>query len=174
VAHACNPSYSEGREQEDRGSEPAWVSSSGDPILKKPTKIMGWWSSSRCRPHVQAPVPAKRKKETTLFKSHVVSQKSREQAYSIRYKSIAPLLCFVFIVNIPPNFTYRRGNIRPMPVIPALGRLGQEDLQFHTSLTCIGRPYLKNKQKKVFFLVFLESKTVKMEGTYLTECLLAS
>jgi hypothetical protein len=25
VAHACNPSYSEGRDQEDFGSKPAWA-----------------------------------------------------------------------------------------------------------------------------------------------------
>jgi hypothetical protein len=34
VAHACNPSYSEGRDQEDRGSKPAWANSSQDPISK--------------------------------------------------------------------------------------------------------------------------------------------
>jgi hypothetical protein len=28
VAHACNPSYSEGRDQEDRGSKPAQANSS--------------------------------------------------------------------------------------------------------------------------------------------------
>jgi hypothetical protein len=34
MAHACNPSYSGGRDQEDRGSKPAWVSSSLDLISK--------------------------------------------------------------------------------------------------------------------------------------------
>jgi hypothetical protein len=34
VAHACNPSYSEGGDQEDHGSNPAWANSSRDPILK--------------------------------------------------------------------------------------------------------------------------------------------
>jgi hypothetical protein len=28
VAHACNPSYSGGRDQEDRGSKPAWANCS--------------------------------------------------------------------------------------------------------------------------------------------------
>jgi hypothetical protein len=28
VAHACNSSYSGGRDQEDRGSKPAWANSS--------------------------------------------------------------------------------------------------------------------------------------------------
>jgi hypothetical protein len=36
VAHACNPSYSGGRDQEDCGSKPAWENSSKDPISKKP------------------------------------------------------------------------------------------------------------------------------------------
>jgi hypothetical protein len=35
VAHTCNPSYSGGRDQEDRGSKPAQFNSSRDPILKK-------------------------------------------------------------------------------------------------------------------------------------------
>jgi hypothetical protein len=35
VAHACNPSYSGGRDQEDRGSRPALANSSQDPILEK-------------------------------------------------------------------------------------------------------------------------------------------
>jgi hypothetical protein len=35
VAHTCNPSYSGGIHQEDRGLKPAWANSSRDPILKK-------------------------------------------------------------------------------------------------------------------------------------------
>jgi hypothetical protein len=35
VAHACNPSYSGGREQEDYGSKSVWANRSRDPILKK-------------------------------------------------------------------------------------------------------------------------------------------
>jgi hypothetical protein len=35
VAHACNPSYSGGRNQEDQSWTPALASSSQDPILKK-------------------------------------------------------------------------------------------------------------------------------------------
>jgi hypothetical protein len=37
VAHACNPSYSIDRDQEDYGSEPAQANSWRDPISKKPT-----------------------------------------------------------------------------------------------------------------------------------------
>jgi hypothetical protein len=36
VAHACNPSYSGGRVQEDRGSKPAVASSLRESILKIP------------------------------------------------------------------------------------------------------------------------------------------
>jgi hypothetical protein len=40
MAHACNPSCSVGRDQEDHGSKSAQVNSSRDPILKIPfTKI---------------------------------------------------------------------------------------------------------------------------------------
>jgi hypothetical protein len=40
VAHACNPSYSGGRDQEDHISKPAQANSSQEPISKNPfTKI---------------------------------------------------------------------------------------------------------------------------------------
>jgi hypothetical protein len=48
VAHACNPSYSEGKDQEDRSSKPAWVNTSSAPILKKTITKKGWWSGSTC------------------------------------------------------------------------------------------------------------------------------
>jgi hypothetical protein len=35
VAHACNPSFSVGRDQEDCGSKIAWANSLQDPISKK-------------------------------------------------------------------------------------------------------------------------------------------
>jgi hypothetical protein len=38
VAHACNPSYSEGRDQEDQGPKPIQANSSRDPILKIPNQ----------------------------------------------------------------------------------------------------------------------------------------
>jgi hypothetical protein len=42
VAHACNPSYSVGRDQQDCGLKPAWANSLRDPISKKPnTKRAG-------------------------------------------------------------------------------------------------------------------------------------
>jgi hypothetical protein len=49
VAHTCNPSYSENKDQEDNSSKPAQENSSQDRILKLPnTKTQGWWSGSRC------------------------------------------------------------------------------------------------------------------------------
>jgi hypothetical protein len=36
VAHTCNPSYSEGIDQEDRGSKPDWANGSVRPYLEKP------------------------------------------------------------------------------------------------------------------------------------------
>jgi hypothetical protein len=41
VAHSYNPSYLGGRDQEDCSSKPAWVNSTGDPILKKPITEVG-------------------------------------------------------------------------------------------------------------------------------------
>jgi hypothetical protein len=35
VVHACNPSYSGGRDQVDRGSKPAWANSSARLYFKK-------------------------------------------------------------------------------------------------------------------------------------------
>jgi hypothetical protein len=35
VAHTCNPSYSRGTDQDDRGSKPAQANRSRDPISKK-------------------------------------------------------------------------------------------------------------------------------------------
>jgi hypothetical protein len=46
VAHACNPSYSGGRDQEDHGLKPAQENSSQDPILKIPNTKKGWQSGS--------------------------------------------------------------------------------------------------------------------------------
>jgi hypothetical protein len=46
VAHACNPSYSGGRDQGDHRLKPALVNSSRDPISKKPITKKGWWSGS--------------------------------------------------------------------------------------------------------------------------------
>jgi hypothetical protein len=52
VAHAYNPSYSGGRDQENCGLKPARANSLQDPISKKLFTKKGWWSGSRCRPSV--------------------------------------------------------------------------------------------------------------------------
>jgi hypothetical protein len=41
LAHTCNPSYSEGRDQENHGSKPGWANSSRDPISKIPYTKQG-------------------------------------------------------------------------------------------------------------------------------------
>jgi hypothetical protein len=38
VAHACNPSFLGGRDQEDLGSKPVQANSSRDPIWKNPSQ----------------------------------------------------------------------------------------------------------------------------------------
>jgi hypothetical protein len=50
VAHTYNPSYSEGRDQEDLGLKPAQANSSQDPSLKTPIIKKGWWSGSSVGP----------------------------------------------------------------------------------------------------------------------------
>jgi hypothetical protein len=63
VAHAYNPSYSRGREQEDCGLKLAWAKQLVKAHLEKTQQKNRWWSGSRCRPSVQAPVLQKRKKK---------------------------------------------------------------------------------------------------------------
>jgi hypothetical protein len=62
VAHTCNPSYTGGRDQEDRSLKLAWTNSLRDPISKKNITKRGSWSGSRCKPWVQTSVPQKKKK----------------------------------------------------------------------------------------------------------------
>jgi hypothetical protein len=38
VAHTCKPSYSGGRDQEDRGLKPIWANSSRDYLEKNPSQ----------------------------------------------------------------------------------------------------------------------------------------
>jgi hypothetical protein len=73
AAHTCNPTYSGGRDQEDHSSKPARENSLRDPILKiLNIQKKGWWSGSRCRPWVQAPVPKKKnQKKPNKKKTHL-------------------------------------------------------------------------------------------------------
>jgi hypothetical protein len=52
VAHACSPSYSGGRNQEDCSSKPARTIRSRDLIAKKkkPITKKGWWDGLKYRP----------------------------------------------------------------------------------------------------------------------------
>jgi hypothetical protein len=57
--------------------KPFWANSSLDPILKKPFTKKGWWSGSKYRPWVQAPVLKKKKKEIAkriLYRTGRVAQ----------------------------------------------------------------------------------------------------
>jgi hypothetical protein len=49
VAHCYNPSYSGGRDQEDRSSKPAQENCLQDPILKVPNTKQGGWSDASGR-----------------------------------------------------------------------------------------------------------------------------
>jgi hypothetical protein len=69
VAHACNPSYSGGRNQEDHSSKPAWGNSSQDPISKNPiTKNWGGGVAQGESPELKPQYHKKRKMaEVTLI-----------------------------------------------------------------------------------------------------------
>jgi hypothetical protein len=60
VAHACNPSYSGDRNQEDQGSLVLETLS-----WKYPTQKKGWWSGSRGRSWIHDPVLQKKKHPAT-------------------------------------------------------------------------------------------------------------
>jgi hypothetical protein len=63
VAHAYNPSYSGSRDQEDCCLKPALANSLRHYHKKKILHKKGWWSGSRCRSWVQAPVLQKNEKK---------------------------------------------------------------------------------------------------------------
>jgi hypothetical protein len=50
VAHNCNPSYSEGRDQEAHGSKPTQANGLQDPVSENPITKKGWRRSSRYSP----------------------------------------------------------------------------------------------------------------------------
>jgi hypothetical protein len=53
MAHAYNPSYLGGRDQEDSGLKPTWENSLRTLTSKIPNTKKGWWgSSSGSAPHV--------------------------------------------------------------------------------------------------------------------------
>jgi hypothetical protein len=63
VAHACNPSYSGGRDQEDRGSKPAQANNSTRPYLEKPFRKIGLVEWLKLKALSSSPRTAKKKKK---------------------------------------------------------------------------------------------------------------
>jgi hypothetical protein len=65
VAHACNSSYSGGRDQEGHSLKPAWVNSLWETLShKNPPQKRLVWSASRCSLWVQTtPVQQKKKSQ---------------------------------------------------------------------------------------------------------------
>jgi hypothetical protein len=67
VAPACNPSYSGGRDQEDRDLKPAQANSSQDPISKKPFTKIGLVEWLEVKVLSSSPSTAKKKKVIILI-----------------------------------------------------------------------------------------------------------
>jgi hypothetical protein len=70
VAHAYNPSYSGGRDEEDHSSKATRANSSQDPILKMPITKKSWWSGLRCRSEFK-PQYSKKKKKKVEIRWHI-------------------------------------------------------------------------------------------------------
>jgi hypothetical protein len=62
VAHACNPSYSGGRDQEDYGSKPAQANSSVRPYLEKSFTKVGLVEWLKVKALSSSPSTTKKKK----------------------------------------------------------------------------------------------------------------
>jgi hypothetical protein len=69
VAHASNPSYSGGRDQEDHGSKSDWANSAQDPISKKPITKKGPVEWLIVQALSSSPSTAKKKKKIYHNKS---------------------------------------------------------------------------------------------------------
>jgi hypothetical protein len=82
VAQACNLSYSGGRNREDRGLKPVWANSLRDPNSREPITKKGWWSGSRYRSRVQAPVPQTNKQKEAI-QTNTISTESKWNRVSI-------------------------------------------------------------------------------------------
>jgi hypothetical protein len=95
VAHAYNPSYSGGRDQEDRGLKPAGANSSRDLISgKKKKKCFTkkvWWSVSNCRPELK-PQHQEKKSCFKMFRIvYILYEYQEEEKYT---KCIQDYKCF--------------------------------------------------------------------------------
>jgi hypothetical protein len=67
VAHAYNPSYSGGRDQEDHGSKPAWANNWQDPISKKPFTKIGLVDWLKAKALSSSSSTAKKKKNRNML-----------------------------------------------------------------------------------------------------------
>jgi hypothetical protein len=77
VAHACTPSHSGGRDQENHVSKPAQANSSTKPCLKKPFTKIGLVEWLKVKDVSSSPSTAKKKKEknSTLIRLSNIAQK---------------------------------------------------------------------------------------------------
>jgi hypothetical protein len=67
VAHICSPSYSGGRDEEDRGSKPIQANSSASPYLEKPFTKIGLMEWLRVKALSSSPSTAKKKYKKNIF-----------------------------------------------------------------------------------------------------------
>jgi hypothetical protein len=94
VAHTSNPTYSGGRDQEDRSSKPAWANSSQDPILKNPTQkgLVEW---IKMKVLSSSPSTAKKKKKKKLEKYFILFLKtSQPQTFTTTCNAVMSVVTF--------------------------------------------------------------------------------
>jgi hypothetical protein len=84
VAHACNPGYSGGSDQNDCGLKPAQANSSVRPHLKKPFTKIGLVEWLKVKALSSNPSTAKKKKK----KKENISNSPVHQAYIIKVDTI--------------------------------------------------------------------------------------
>jgi hypothetical protein len=72
VAHASNPSYSGGRDQEDHSSKPAQANSSRDSYLKKPFTKIGLVEWLKVKALSSSPSTGKKKRERKRNIKHLL------------------------------------------------------------------------------------------------------
>jgi hypothetical protein len=72
VAHACNPSYPGGRDQEDCHLKPAWENRSKRPYLEKPFTKTGLVELFKIKALSSSTAKKKKRKDATLKRVHTV------------------------------------------------------------------------------------------------------
>jgi hypothetical protein len=107
VAHAYNPSFSGGRDQEDCGSKPAWANSSQDPISKNPSQKRAGGVAQGVGPEF--------KPQYCIF---INKLKTRNDSFSCTF----------------PKAPQKATCVGTHLVMPVVRRLRWEDSEFETSL----------------------------------------